>query len=169
MYCPASAIVNLIGGTLVFLGMTRASVVSRLDDATALCKGIDIRELTIEGVHELYVSKKLNARALVDCYIYRIEKLNPYLKAVLEINPDAQVDADQTDFDIRQYLEIRRPLEGIPILLKDNIGTNGSMHTSAGSWALQHAKPKKDAQVVELLKKAGAIILGKANLSEFAG
>ncbi|KAI0217108.1 hypothetical protein L0F63_003635, partial [Massospora cicadina] len=100
--------------------------------------GVEIREITIEQVHVLYLKRKLTVRKLVDCYLERIRYLNPTLKAVLEVNPDAPLIADK-------------------------------MNTTAGSYSLIDAIPKEDAEVVKRLRKAGAVILGKTNLSEFAG
>ncbi len=108
------------------------------------------------------------AAALVQAYLARIEaydRTGPSLNAVREINPDARAIAARSD--ARKPAE-RRPLEGIPILIKDNIATADAQHTTAGSLALEDARAKDDATVVKLLRQAGAVILGKANLTEFA-
>jgi amidase len=104
----------------------------------------------------------------VRTYVARIEAYDsagPRLNAVREVNPDALAIATQSD--ARDSAK-RRPLEGIPILIKDNIATADAQHTTAGSLALEGARTKDDATVVKLLRKAGAVILGKTNLTEFA-
>jgi amidase len=108
------------------------------------------------------------AAALVQAYLARIDaydRAGPRLNAVREINPDAPAIAAQSDARERAK---RRPLEGIPILIKDNIATDDAQHTTAGSLALAEARAKDDATVVKLLREAGAVVLGKANLTEFA-
>jgi amidase len=108
------------------------------------------------------------AAALVQAYLARIEAYDsagPRLNAVREVNPDAPAIAARSD--AREPAK-RRPLEGIPILIKDNIATADAQHTTAGSLALEGARAKDDATVVKLLREAGAVILGKANLTEFA-
>src|SRR5262249_51566733 len=103
-------------------------------------------------------------------YIARIEALDrngPALHTVLEVNPDAIAIADRLDGE-RRAGRVRGPLHGIPILLKDNISTADRMMTTAGSLAPPGVPPPKDAFIVERLREAGAVILGKANLSEWA-
>ncbi|KAI0243618.1 hypothetical protein L0F63_003459, partial [Massospora cicadina] len=77
--------------------------------------------------------------------------------------------AQYRDRWLRKTGKVKGPLHGVPILINDNIATRDKMNTTAGSWALLDAKPKRDAKVVRKLRKAGAIILGKTNLSEFSG
>jgi amidase len=108
------------------------------------------------------------AAALAQAYLARIDaydRAGPRLNAVREINPDALAIAAQSD--AREPAK-RRPLEGIPILIKDNIAIADAQHTTAGSLALEGSRAKDDATVVKLLRQAGAVILGKANLTEFA-
>lgn len=110
------------------------------------------------------------ARRLVDLYSERIGEIDsagPRLGAVIELNPDASALAEQSDRESRQARS-RGPLHGIPILLKDNVGTADRMTTSAGSLALAGWHPPKDSFVAARLREAGAIILGKTNLSEWA-
>lgn len=95
--------------------------------------------------------------------------LNPGLRAVLETNPDALAAAWRLD-RFRQITGVLRgPLHGIPVLLKDNIATGAAMETTAGSLALVGVKPIREAAVVQRLRRAGAIVLGKTNMSEWAG
>jgi amidase len=110
------------------------------------------------------------ARSLVDKYRRRIEALDrrgPMLRAVLELNPEADAIAAQLDAE-RAAGKLRGPLHGLPILVKDNIDTGDQMTTTAGSLALEGSRAAKDAFVVSRLRAAGAIILGKTNLSEWA-
>ncbi|HET9694245.1 MAG TPA: amidase, partial [Steroidobacteraceae bacterium] len=109
-------------------------------------------------------SHKLTAVQLMQFYLHRIRQLNPTLHAVITVSPTALADARRADVARRSGDD--RPLLGIPILVKDNINTTG-MPTTAGSWALAGSTPP-DAFIVEQLKAAGAIIIGKANLSEWA-
>ncbi len=111
---------------------------------------------------------RVTATALTKFYLARIEAYDrdgPMLNAVRALNPDALTIAGKLD-DIRPSL--KRPLAGIPILVKDNIATADKQPTTAGSLALEGARAKRDATVVKLLRNAGAVILGKANLTEFA-
>jgi len=110
------------------------------------------------------------ARTLVDKYLARIQAVDrggPALRSVLEINPDATAIADALDAE-RKAGRVRGPLHGVPILIKDNIATHDRMLTTAGSLALAGAPAPKDAFIVERLRAAGAVILGKTNLSEWA-
>ena len=101
-------------------------------------------------------------------YLERIKAIDPKTHSVLELNPDALAIADAMDKE-RKKGKVRSPMHGIPILIKDNIDTADKMHTTAGSWALYDAPtPKQDAHVAAQLRKAGAVILGKANLTEWA-
>ncbi|RVW38602.1 putative amidase C869.01 [Vitis vinifera] len=107
---------------------------------------------------------------LVEFYLGKIHKLNPILRGVIEVNPDALFQADNADRERKAKLPgSLQGLHGIPILLKDNIATKDKMNTTAGSFALLKSVVPRDAGVVRKLRKAGAIILGKASLSEWAG
>jgi amidase len=126
--------------------------------------GIDVDETTIPELQELMDSRRMNSVMLTNFYLRRIRQLNPTLKAVITVSPTALADARAADRARRNGDD--RPLLGIPIVVKDNINTTG-MPTAAGSWALAGSTPD-DAFIAERLKAAGAIILGKANLSEWA-
>ena len=104
---------------------------------------------------------------LTEAYLRRIEQLDPLLHALFETNPEAPAIADRRDAE-RRAGRARGPLHGIPILLKDNIGTNDEMETTAGSLALVGSRVRRDATIVARLRGAGAVILGKTNLSEWA-
>ena len=107
---------------------------------------------------------RLTSVQLVQFYLQRIRKLNPALNAVITVSPTALADARAADRARRQGVD--KPLLGIPVIVKDNINTTG-MPTTAGSWALAGSSPA-DAFIVQRLRAAGAIIIGKANLSEWA-
>lgn len=109
----------------------------------------------------------LSSEACVRWYLERIERINPKLKAVLEVNPDALKVAEALDVE-RQEHGARGPLHGIPVLLKDNIDTGDRMHTSAGSVALAEHVAPRDSSVAAQLRAAGAVFLGKANMTEWA-
>jgi amidase len=130
----------------------------------------DLEEMTISNMRAGLRSGELTARSLVESYLGRIEELNtrgPELRAVIEVNPDALRIAEDLDRERKEKGE-RGPLHGVPILLKDNIATADRMTTTAGSLALEGSIPSRDAFLAERLRAAGAILLGKANLSEWA-
>src|SRR6476659_2854688 len=126
--------------------------------------GINVDQTTIPQLEALMSSHRINAIELTNFYLRRINQLNPTLHAVITVSPTARADARAADAARRSG--DRRPLLGIPIIVKDNIDTAG-MPTTAGSWALAGSTPG-DAFIAMKLKAAGAIIIGKANLSEWA-
>ncbi|MGA2354672.1 MAG: amidase [Terriglobales bacterium] len=133
-------------------------------------RDFELDEITIDGVRAAFRSGQYSSRSLTEKYLARIreiDKAGPMLNAVIEINPDALQIADALDQE-RKAKGARGPLHGIPILIKDNIDTGDRMHTTAGSLALLDSRPPRDAFVAAQLRKAGAIILGKTNLSEWA-
>ena len=128
----------------------------------------ELLEVTITELNRRLRSGTLTSRRLAEMYIERIRVVDPKTRSVIEINPDALSIADTLDKEIKRG-RFRSKLHGIPILIKDNIDTADRMLTTAGSLALVDAPtPKRDAFVVERLRKAGALILGKTNLSEWA-
>ena len=139
---------------------------STVFDSTFL-RGIDLDQVTVLDLQHAMDTHRLSSVALTSFYLDRIQALNPTLHAVIETNPDALKDAAASDRHRRQQGG-RGPLEGIPVLLKDNIDTADRTHTTAGSYALLGARPAQDAYLVQRLRAAGAIVLGKANLSEWA-
>jgi amidase len=129
-----------------------------------------IREASIDDLQRLMERGELTSRELTRLYLDRIEAMNtagPSLRAVLESNPDAIEIAIALDAE-RRSRGPRGPLHGIPILLKDNIDTGDRMQSTAGSLALLGTRPTRDAFVAERLRAAGAVLLGKTNLSEWA-
>lgn len=128
----------------------------------------ELIEITVPELQAQMKSGKLTARRLVEMYLERIKKIDVKTRSVIETNPDALAIADQLDRE-RKRGKVRSQLHGIPILIKDNIDTADKMQTTAGSLALVDAPtPKRDAFVVQQLRKAGAVIIGKTNLSEWA-
>jgi amidase len=128
----------------------------------------NLDEVTIAGLQAKMQSGELTAVRLVEMYVARIKEIDPKIHSVLEINPDALAIAAQMDKE-RKRGKVRSALHGIPVLIKDNIDTHDKMKTTAGSLALMDAPtPKEDAFIAAQLRKAGAVILGKTNLSEWA-
>ncbi|MFQ5676082.1 MAG: amidase family protein, partial [bacterium] len=133
-------------------------------------KPFELDEITISELQEGMASGKYTARAITQKYLERIAELDrqgPSLHALIEVNPDALEIADKLDKE-RAENGVRGPLHGIPIIIKDNIDTADKMTTTAGSLALEGSIAKQDSFVAQKLREAGAIILGKANLSEWA-
>ncbi|MBN1318904.1 MAG: amidase, partial [Anaerolineales bacterium] len=129
-----------------------------------------MNEMTIQEIQTKMESNELTAQSLTEMYLERIEKLDkqgPTLNAVIELNPDAITIANALDVE-REAIGARGPLHGIPVMLKDNIDTGDRMRTSAGSLALANSIAARDSFVAFKLRQAGAVILGKTNLSEWA-
>ena len=130
----------------------------------------DLEEATIGDLQAGMVSGRMTSHSITQQYLSRIEELDrqgPTLRYVLEVNPDALSIADSLDRE-RKAGRVRGPLHGIPILLKDNIDTADRMTTTAGSLALEGSIPLQDAFIASKLRAAGAVLLGKTNLSEWA-
>ncbi|MDH7499714.1 MAG: amidase [candidate division NC10 bacterium] len=133
-------------------------------------QSFDLEEATIAQLQEGMQSGKYTARSITEMYLARIQQIDgkgPTLKSILEVNPDALAIADQLDKERREG-RLRGPMHGIPVLIKDNIDTADKMNTTAGSFALLGVPVLKDAFLVQKLREAGAIILGKTNMSEWA-
>jgi amidase len=130
----------------------------------------NLEELSIFEMQEGMQSGEFTSRQIVEQFFSRIESIDragPTLNAIIELNPDALVIADELDQE-RKRGTVRGSLHGVPILIKDNIDTNDKMMTTAGSLALEGHISTQDAFLVSKLREAGAVILGKANLSEWA-
>ena len=133
-------------------------------------KSFELAEITIPELQDGMKSGKFTARSLAEKYLARIDEIDkrgPAVNAIIELNPDALSIADALDQE-RKAKGARGPLHGIPVLIKDNIDTADRMMTTAGSLALVGSKPPKDSFVAQKLRAAGAVILGKTNLSEWA-
>ena len=133
------------------------------------------RPFALEDVGVAELQRRMTAgattsRALVEQYLARIaavDRTGPALRSIIELNPDARSIADRMDAE-RKAGRVRGPLHGIPVVIKDNIATGDTMRTSAGSLALAEARAPRDAFIVARLRDAGAVLLGKTNLSEWA-
>src|SRR6184192_3714415 len=133
-------------------------------------KPFELDEMTIADLQAGMSSGKFTARSITEKYLTRIEaidKQGPAINSVLELNTDALAMAEAADKE-RKDKGARGPLHGIPVLIKDNIDTADRMETTAGSLAMLGSRCTKDAFVVQKLREAGAVILGKTNLSEWA-
>src|SRR6202030_626148 len=133
-------------------------------------KPFELDEVTIPQLQDGLKSGKYTAQSLVEKYLARIDEVDkrgPGVNAILELNPDALSIADALDRE-RKAKGARGPLHGIPVLIKDNIDTADRMMTTAGSLALVGSKPPKDSIVAQKVRSAGAVILGKTTLSEWA-
>ena len=164
---PASRVRLLRPGALVLAALCAVVLAGAQPPAPAL---FDLEEATIAGLQQRMQSGQDTSRSLVDKYLARIEAVDrsgPALHSVLEVNPDARTIADRLDAE-RKSRGPRGPLHGIPILIKDNIATADRMLTTAGSLALAGSAAPRDAFIVQRLRDAGAVILGKTNLSEWA-
>jgi amidase len=130
----------------------------------------ELDEITVAQLQEAMSSGRHTARSVAELYLARIDEIDrrgPAVNSVLETNPDALAIADALDRE-RKDKGVRGPMHGIPVLIKDNIDTADRMKTSAGSLALADAVAPRDAFIVQRLRAAGAVILGKTNLSEWA-
>jgi amidase len=157
-----------------FIGTTAASSAALLTGglasllrAPSLLADEPFIEATIPELQVLMASGQLSSKELVKGYLRRIASLNPLLHSVIETNPNAVSIAQHLDNERRRGT-VRGPLHGIPILVKDNIATDDNMETTAGSLALVHSRVPADAVIIQRLREAGAVILGKANLGEWA-
>ncbi|MFM9905552.1 MAG: amidase [Pyrinomonadaceae bacterium] len=150
---------SAIAGTALVIG-SRTTFGSTTD--------INLEEATVFGLQAAMAGGQTTARKIAEGYLTRIANIDKKLNSVIELNPDALAIAGQMDAE-RKAGKIRGPLHGIPILIKDNIDTADMLKTTAGSLALLDAPtPRQDAFIVKQLRAAGAIILGKTNLSEWA-
>jgi len=130
----------------------------------------ELDEVTVGELQASMASGERTARSITELYLERIEELDrqgPMLRSIIETNPDALSIADELDAE-RAEGNVRGPLHGIPVAIKDNIDTHDGMTTTAGSLALEGSMPAQDSFIAAQLKAAGAIIIAKANLSEWA-
>ena len=129
-----------------------------------------LNEITIDQLQEMFRAGQMTVREATQLYIDRIKKIDqagPHLSSVIELNPDALTIADKMDAEIKSG-KYRGKLHGIPVLVKDNIDTADKMMTTAGSLAMEGNHAKQDAFIIQKLREAGAVLLGKTNLSEWA-
>lgn len=160
---------GLTGGALA-IPMLTSPQESRASSLSAEVRPFELDEITIAGLQKDMASGKATAQSIAKKYLSRIREIDkngPALNSIIELNPDALKIAEDLDKE-RKAQGPRGPLHGIPILMKDNIDTRDKMSTTAGSLALIGSKPPADSFFVQRLRAAGAIILGKTNLSEWA-
>ena len=164
---------SLAGITITTLGITSCTQPApgiKKNETAAVNDEFELNEITIDQLQKKMQDGSYTAKSITEKYLKRIDAIDrkgPALHAVIEINPDALAIADKMDAE-RKAGKIRGPLHGIPVLIKDNINTADQMMTTAGSLALEGNKAPKDAFIVQQLRDAGAVILGKTNLSEWA-
>jgi amidase len=164
----------LVGGAAATMTRSSPALGAARDIASAAAasdvKPFELDEITISDLQDGMISGKFTARSLVEKYSARIEEIDkngPAINCVIELNPDAVSIADFLDEE-RKARGPRGLLHGVPVLIKDNIDTADKMMTTAGSLALVGSKPAQDSSVAQRLRAAGAVILGKTNLSEWA-
>ncbi|RKG82058.1 amidase [Corallococcus exercitus] len=162
---------TLLGAAAAVTGALAARDARAAAPAAAAPGAFELEEATVAELRAGLESGKHTARGLTEAYLARIRALDRTgdlpLCSVIELNPDALTLADALDAE-RKAKGARGPLHGIPVLIKDNIATADKMQTTAGSLALVGAVPPRDAFIVERLRAAGAVLLGKTNLSEWA-
>jgi len=157
--------------SIIFLGISISSCQNSAPSAEKSFEDdFEYLEWEIADFEQAYSSGDLTIEQVVSSYLNRIQELDhngPEIRSVLELNPDAISIAKELDLLLKEGKR-KGPLHGIPVLLKDNIDTHDQMHTTAGSRALAGSIPLQDSFVAQKLREAGAVILGKANLSEWA-
>ncbi len=161
-----------IAGSIAAISLPSLSFASGLQKKDPFFSQVpfELDEISASELAEGFKSGKYTVRSITELYISRIneiDKKGPALNCVIELNPEALSIADSLDKELKEKGP-RGPLHGIPILIKDNIDTADKMLTTAGSLALIGSRPPKDSFIVSQLRKAGALILGKTNLSEWA-
>lgn len=152
-----------LGGAALMSG----GLTSLLQRVASAAGDFQFVEATIPQLQAAMASGELTSRQLTLGYIDRIQSLNPLLHSVIEVNPNAVAVAAGLD-DERRSGRVRGPLHGIPVLVKDNVATADSMQTTAGSLAIYGSHVRADAPIIRQLRAAGAVILGKTNLGEWA-
>ena len=158
------------GGVMALLPVGAGRSAAAPAAQAAKAETFELEEVSILDLQKRMVSGEESALSLTEKYLARIEALDrrgPELRSVIEINPDAPAIAEKLDQE-RKAGRVRGPLHGVPILIKDNIGTADRMTTTAGSLALEGSIPSSDSFIAKMLRESGAVILGKTNLSEWA-
>ena len=164
-----TSLVGVAGATILSAAAGTGKMAAYMSAAPEV-EGFELNEVTIADLQAGMISRKFSARSLTEQYLARIEQIDrrgPAVNSVIELNPDAVAIAEALDKE-RKGKGARGPMHGIPMLIKDNIDTADRMQTTAGSLALMGAHPSRDSFVAQKLREAGAVILGKTNLSEWA-
>lgn len=172
-FLKTGSIASLAVTALSFVSCNNPAVVKNEKETKPAGTAGDVfalNEITIDQLQQKMKSGEYTAHSITQLYLDRInqiDKAGPKLNSVIELNPDAMAIADAMDVE-RKNGKIRGPLHGIPVLIKDNIDTGDKMQTTAGALALEGNIAKKDAFIITKLREAGAVLLGKTNLSEWA-
>jgi amidase len=170
-FLKTGSLAGLTLSTLVAASCSQPSAEKKTDDAADNKDDLfELSEVSISYLQQKMQAKEYTSRLITELYLKRIDKIDkngPKLNSVIELNKDALNMADAMDKE-RAQGKVRGPLHGIPVLIKDNINTADNMHTTAGALALADNFAKQDAFIVHKLREAGAVILGKTNLSEWA-
>jgi amidase len=160
--------------TAAYPALGAARVINRAASSEAASKtstsDFELDEITIDSLQKAFAAGRYSSRSVTEKYLARIQEIDkagPTLNSVIEVNPDAIKIAEELDAE-RKSKGARGPLHGVPVLIKDNIDTGDRMNTTAGSLALLGSQAPRDAFVAGQLRKAGAVIIGKTNLSEWA-
>uniref|UniRef100_A0A453A9Z0 Amidase domain-containing protein n=1 Tax=Aegilops tauschii subsp. strangulata TaxID=200361 RepID=A0A453A9Z0_AEGTS len=152
---------------MAWLRLQAVAAVLALLAAAGVTHSFEFHEATVDAIQLGFRNGSLTSAALVRFYLDQIRRMNPLLHAVIEVNPDALRQAARADAERRRGMATGA-LHGVPVLLKDNIATCDALNTTAGSLALLGSVVKRDAGVAARLRRAGAVVLGKASLSEWA-
>ena len=155
----------LLSFAVILVGCKEPSTTSKSNRPS-----FSFEEISIADLQEGYAKGSFSIEEVTKAYLDRIEEIDvngPALNSIIQVNPDALEIAKQLDQELKDS-KLRGPLHGVPIILKDNIDTHDNMFTTAGSRALAGSKPLQDSYVAKKLKEAGALIIAKANLSEWA-
>jgi amidase len=173
-FLKTGSLAGLTISTLVAASCNQPSAENKADEVAAADNSkndiFELSEITITDLQQKMQSKQFTSRLITELYLKRIDQIDKkgiMLNSIIELNKDALNIADAMDRE-RGKGKVRGPLHGIPVLIKDNINTGDNMHTTAGSLALADNFAKQDAFIVHKLREAGAVILGKTNLSEWA-
>ena len=161
---------TVLGGAGIATGCSAPENARGAFESTGEIPAFELDEVSVAELTDLMAAGEMTSRSITELYISRIARLDrngPELRTIIEANPDALEIADRLDVE-RRTVGPRSPLHGIPVLVKDNIGTADRMTTAAGSLALEGSTPPRDAFIAQRLRAAGAVILGKTNLSEWA-
>ncbi len=156
----------LSSSLLAIGGLTSCSEREATDESSGFAH-FDLNEITVDDLRQKMESGEMTSETICRKYLERINRVDPVLKSVIEINPDALSIAREMDKE-RKEGKVRGPLHGMPVMIKDNIDTGDRMQTTAGSLALEGNVADEDAFIIKKLRDSGAVILGKTNLSEWA-
>ncbi len=161
---------QLLNTFILFFSLILLSSCKKESDDITSNTGFQFEEITIAELQIGYTNGDFTITEVVQSYLDRIQDIDqkgPQLNAIIQVNPDALNIAEQLDNELKEG-KSRGGMHGIPVIIKDNIDTHDNMFTTAGSRALEGSKPLEDSFVVKQLREAGAVILAKANLSEWA-